>query len=43
MSGVKFDEVAYRDAVPAIQDLIGGRVQATFRDIVIGESYVRSG
>lgn len=42
-SGVKFEEVAYRDAVPAIQDLVGGRVQVTFPDQVIGESYVRSG
>jgi tripartite-type tricarboxylate transporter receptor subunit TctC len=43
MSGVKLDEVAYKDAVPAIQDLIGGRVHVTFPDQVIGESYVRSG
>ena len=42
-SGVKFEEVAYKDAVPAIQDLIGGRIQVTFPDIVIGETYVRSG
>ena len=42
-SGVTFEEVAYRDAVPAIQDLIAGRVQVTFPDQVIGESYVRSG
>lgn len=42
-SGVKFEEVAYKDAVPAIQDLIGGRIHVTFPDIVIGESYVRSG
>ena len=38
-----FEEVAYKDAVPAIQDLIGGRIQVTFPDIVIGETYVRSG
>ena len=37
------EEVAYKDAVPAIQDLIGGRIHVTFPDIVIGESYVRSG
>jgi len=42
-SGVALEEVAYKDAVPAIQDLIGGRIQVTFPDIVIGESYVRSG
>ena len=42
-SGVRFDEVAYKDAVPAIQDLIGGRIQVTFPDQVIGESYVRTG
>ena len=42
-SGVKLDEVAYKDAVPAIQDLIGGRIHVTFPDQVIGESYVRSG
>jgi len=42
-SGVKFEEVAYKDAVPAIQDLIGGRIHVTFPDIVIGETYVRSG
>ena len=42
-SGVQFEEVAYKDAVPAIQDLIGGRIQVTFPDIVIGETYVRSG
>ena len=42
-SGVTFEEVAYKDAVPAIQDLIGGRIQVTFPDIVIGETYVRSG
>ena len=42
-SGVKLEEVAYKDAVPAIQDLIGGRIQVTFPDQVIGESYVRSG
>lgn len=42
-SGVPLEEVAYKDAVPAIQDLIGGRIQITFPDIVIGESYVRSG
>lgn len=42
-SGVQLEEVAYKDAVPAIQDLIGGRIHVTFPDIVIGESYVRSG
>jgi len=42
-SGVSLEEVAYKDAVPAIQDLIGGRIQVTFPDIVIGETYVRSG
>ncbi len=42
-SGVALEEVAYKDAVPAIQDLIGGRIQVTFPDIVIGETYVRSG
>ena len=42
-SGVTLDEVAYKDAVPAIQDLIGGRIHVTFPDVVIGESYVRSG
>ncbi len=41
-SGVALEEVAYKDAVPAIQDLIGGRIHVTFPDIVIGESYVRS-
>jgi len=43
LSGVPLEEVAYKDAVPAIQDLIGGRIHVTFPDIVIGESYVRSG
>ena len=42
-SGVKFEEVAYRDAVPAIQDLAAGRVHVVFPDQVVGESYVRSG
>jgi tripartite-type tricarboxylate transporter receptor subunit TctC len=42
-SGVPMEEVAYKDAVPAIQDLIGGRIHVTFPDFVIGESYVRSG
>jgi tripartite-type tricarboxylate transporter receptor subunit TctC len=42
-SGVALEEVAYKDAVPAIQDLIGGRIHVTFPDVVIGESYVRSG
>lgn len=42
-SGAKLEEVAYKDAVPAIQDLIGGRIHVTFPDVVIGESYVRSG
>jgi tripartite-type tricarboxylate transporter receptor subunit TctC len=42
-SGAKLEEVAYKDAVPAIQDLIGGRIHVTFPDLVIGESYVRSG
>jgi tripartite-type tricarboxylate transporter receptor subunit TctC len=42
-SGVALEEVAYKDAVPAIQDLIGGRIQVTFPDIVVSESYVRSG
>jgi tripartite-type tricarboxylate transporter receptor subunit TctC len=42
-SGVPLEEVAYKDAVPAIQDLIGGRIHVTFPDLVIGESYVRSG
>ncbi len=42
-SGVALEEVAYKDAVPAIQDLIGGRIHLTFPDLVIGESYVRSG
>ena len=32
-SGVSLEEVAYKDAVPAIQDLIGGRIQVTFPDI----------
>ena len=42
-SGVKFEEVAYRDAVASIQDLNAGRVHAVFPDQVVGESYVRSG
>ena len=42
-SGVALEEVAYKDAVPAIQDLIAGRIQVTFPDIVVSESYVRSG
>ena len=42
-AGVPLEEVAYKDAVPAIQDLIGGRIHVTFPDLVIGESYVRSG
>ncbi len=42
-SGVRLEEVAYKDAVPAIQDLIGGRIHITFPDLVIGETYVRSG
>ena len=42
-SGVKFEEVAYRDAVASIQDLAAGRVHAVFPDQVVGESYVRSG
>ena len=42
-SGVKFEEVAYRDAVASLQDLMAGRVHAVFPDQVVGESYVRSG
>jgi len=42
-SGIKFEEVAYRDAVASIQDLQAGRVHAVFPDQVVGESYVRSG
>jgi tripartite-type tricarboxylate transporter receptor subunit TctC len=42
-SGVKFEEVAYRDAVASIQDLNAGRVDVVFPDQVVGESYVRSG
>jgi len=42
-SGVKFEEVAYRDAVASIQDLNAGRVHVVFPDQVVGESYVRSG
>lgn len=42
-SGIKFEEVAYRDAVPSIQDLAAGRVHVVFPDQVVGESYVRSG
>ena len=42
-SGVKFEEVAYRDAVPSIQDLAAGRVHVVFPDMTVGESYVRSG
>ena len=42
-SGVKFEEVAYRDAVPSIQDLAAGRVHVVFPDQTVGESYVRSG
>ena len=42
-SGVTFEEVAYRDAVPSIQDLAAGRVQVVFPDQTVSESYVRSG
>ena len=42
-SGVKFEEVAYRDAVPSIQDLAAGRVHVVFPDQTVSESYVRSG
>ena len=42
-SGIKFEEVAYRDAVPSIQDLAAGRVHVVFPDQTVGESYVRSG
>ena len=42
-TGVKFEEVAYRDAVSSIQDLNAGRVDCVFPDQVVGESYVRSG
>ena len=43
VTGVKFEEVAYRDAVASIQDLNAGRVDVVFPDQVVGESYVRSG
>lgn len=43
ITGVKFEEVAYRDAVASIQDLHAGRVDVVFPDQVVGESYVRSG
>jgi tripartite-type tricarboxylate transporter receptor subunit TctC len=43
LSGMKFEEVAYRDAVASIQDLMAGRVHAVFPDMVVGESYVKSG
>ena len=39
-TGVKFEEVAYRDAVASIQDLNAGRVDCVFPDQVVGESYV---
>jgi tripartite-type tricarboxylate transporter receptor subunit TctC len=42
-TGLKFEEVAYRDAVASIQDLHAGRVDCVFPDQVVGESYVRSG
>jgi tripartite-type tricarboxylate transporter receptor subunit TctC len=42
-SGMTFEEVAYRDAVASIQDLMAGRVHAVFPDMVVGESYVKSG
>ncbi len=42
-SGMKFEEVAYRDAVASIQDLMAGRVHAVFPDMVVGESYVKAG
>ncbi len=42
-AGIKFEEVAYRDAVASIQDLQAGRVDVVFPDMVVGESYVRSG
>lgn len=41
-AGIKFEEVAYRDAVASIQDLQAGRVDVVFPDMVVGESYVRS-
>jgi len=42
-SGVTFEEVAYRDAVPSIQDLAAGRVHVVFPDQTVGASYVNSG
>jgi tripartite-type tricarboxylate transporter receptor subunit TctC len=42
-SGIQFQEVAYRDAVPSIQDLAAGRLHVVFPDQVVAGPYVRSG
>jgi tripartite-type tricarboxylate transporter receptor subunit TctC len=43
MTGVDLVHVAYRGAVPVLNDLLGGQVQATFSPIASSIGYIRSG
>jgi tripartite-type tricarboxylate transporter receptor subunit TctC len=43
MAGVDMVHVPYRGAVPVLNDLLGGRVQATFSPIASSVGYIRSG
>jgi tripartite-type tricarboxylate transporter receptor subunit TctC len=42
MTGVDLVHVAYRGAVPVLNDLLGGQVQATFSPIASSIGYIRS-
>jgi tripartite-type tricarboxylate transporter receptor subunit TctC len=43
MAGVDMVHVPYRGAVPVLNDLLGGRVQATFSPIASSVGYIRAG
>jgi tripartite-type tricarboxylate transporter receptor subunit TctC len=43
MTGVDMVHVPYRGAVPVLNDLLGGRVQATFSPLPSSLGYIRSG
>jgi tripartite-type tricarboxylate transporter receptor subunit TctC len=43
MTGVNLTHVPYRGAGPAITDLLGGQIQATFTDMAASIEYIRAG
>jgi tripartite-type tricarboxylate transporter receptor subunit TctC len=43
LAGFSMTHVPYKGAAPALQDMLGGNIQATFCAVTVAEQYIKSG